>query len=622
LPELNACIIFRLQLAGVIMEEAWSEIKSTEDLEGFLEGKPAEWAQVIATRAALRAFPIALGAVDRAPKETFRVHKSYLLSAFRASFIAWAASQYSQKDLALAGEMAAKRASHFAAEIRNMSGSAQLAYAADAAAAAADAFGGKQDTVRHAYASATLAFLNSRPSMGREASLMERRAVDADCLELASSGVGRLSGMPLWVLDVRGSSAYVANLPLWARAPFDTFAASNLVTNGPWGVIVSWYRAILPNGLNIVPKSSFGKDVDLYLANRPERFWARDPDLVMREIGMIVQSGPEADFSQGQEVRAETIQEIARSIPNQVPAAFRFSAADGPIDAVPALPVTQQQAFARTTLTEAREKAHELLARLEATNASQRVKRTVARVITVLPVELDALNPALLRSRTRSLEADAYAFAAAGAEAELFPEAVSELLDLTATIKDLQGCFSMIAAVERQSAEISVAGREAEAEEALARIGDSAQELATDHPELVTQSAADAVNSLKADIADAPDAKIKARLIADASLTQSNFLAAAYGKVLSPTGREMIRVSGKMYHAAVDGTADGVRYVATKGPLLALAYYLGGPLLAMAAIFANLKPLKDAQLAIEQQSKREASEKPDSDSDGSAHPGD
>ena len=211
------------------MDEAWSEIQSAEDLEHFLKDKPAEWAQVIATRAALRAFPLALGAVDRAPKEIFGVHKSFILSTFRACFIAWAASQYRQENLAFASEMAAEHASFLATEIQNMSGGAQLAYVADAAVAAADAVGGKQNTVRHAYASATLAYLNSRASLGREAAVIERRAIDADCRELVSAHDESINGKPLWLLDVRGSSAYLANIPLWARAPFDTLRKATLL---------------------------------------------------------------------------------------------------------------------------------------------------------------------------------------------------------------------------------------------------------------------------------------------------------------------------------------------------------------------------------------------------------
>jgi len=47
-------------------------IMDPESLELWLEDKPAEWAQVIAVRAALRVFPLVLGIRGRADDRTFQ----------------------------------------------------------------------------------------------------------------------------------------------------------------------------------------------------------------------------------------------------------------------------------------------------------------------------------------------------------------------------------------------------------------------------------------------------------------------------------------------------------------------------------------------------------------------
>jgi hypothetical protein len=362
-----------------------------------------------------------------------------------------------------------------------------------------------------------------------------------------------------------------------------------------WGLIANWYFHVRDGGetaflssseLNAIEQASF----------QDEAFWCRDPDLVIAEIAALMSAARKGN-RKSQENSISTYSDKLV----QTPAAFRFSTdAHSPIDAIPMPAETALKDFAVTMLAETREKACSLLARLEGANAAARVVSSARRLSEVLPERLDALNPALLRSRTRSLEADAIAFSSAGAEAELFVDAVAAMLDLTATAKDLQSCFSEIAAVEREAAKIEIAGREEAAEAVVAEIHISAIELSSRCPQLVTENAAAAVGALKADIADAPSIEVKADLLASASLVSGNFLTAAYRKVLSATGRETLRIAGRHYQAAVNGSVVGTEELFKKAPLLLLACYLGGPLLAGAAIFANFKTLKEAKDMVDQ----------------------
>lgn len=61
--------------------------------------------------------------------------------------------------------------------------------------------------------------------------------------------------------------------------------------NGPWGLVVDWYRAILKNSPNAKPRSLFGQKADIAIATRPNEFWtvsnARSAEDILSEIAEI-----------------------------------------------------------------------------------------------------------------------------------------------------------------------------------------------------------------------------------------------------------------------------------------------------------------------------------------------
>jgi hypothetical protein len=253
-------------------------------LELWLQDQPHKSCAEIAARAALRVLPLVLH--SRPERE--------MLYTFRAAFIAWAANLYPDntsdrliiqaafastagvpfKDLAArsaaaaAGTIAANLAfdpTPATAAFHN-AGAAGLAAAAAAHAAAAAAH---TPDVSSAHASA----------VGNAADTIWA-SINEDIGFLAVSEPGQLMQRELWPMDVRGSSEFQANFPRWARVPFDAFDKSPLVTRGPWGVWLAWYRAILPAEWS----SRFGHAVDLQIAAQDSSFWQRDPGLVVAEI--------------------------------------------------------------------------------------------------------------------------------------------------------------------------------------------------------------------------------------------------------------------------------------------------------------------------------------------------
>lgn len=309
--------------------------------------------------------------------------------------------------------------------------------------------------------------------------------------------------------------------------------------------------------------------------------------------------------------------EVAKQL-IQEPAPHRFSSADGPIEPLPPINQTNLEAFAETTLAEAIEKSNELKQRFDRANAPRRVKQTINRLLDALPADLALLNPARLRAKSRPLEADSIAYAAAGADAELFPDAISMMLDLNATLSDLQSCYPVVEEVNRAASRIEIAGRENETFDALATLATDAIAFAQDHPELLSNTAAEAVSDFLEDAENAPTDEVKADILASALLTAKNFASAVYRKVLSLAGRHVIKVAVGYYTAAIEGSTEGLRDLARQVPLLGLAYLVGGPLGLIAAMFAQNKALNAAKNIVDSLTKplpNEGSEKPSDETD-------
>lgn len=106
-----------------------AHITSREELEEWLKDKPADWAQVIAARAALRVLPHAFAEV--APKEMVDDHT---VMSIRALSVSWAARNLPGHDMTYATVAAANATSDIAAHA-----DAALLYAGYAGAVATDA---------------------------------------------------------------------------------------------------------------------------------------------------------------------------------------------------------------------------------------------------------------------------------------------------------------------------------------------------------------------------------------------------------------------------------------------------------------------------------------------------
>lgn len=260
-------------------DSAISKIDGRAALEAWLKGKPVDWAQAIATRAALRVTPLVFEPVSGADKSP-HFYRRLVLGAFRANFISWAALKYPSDGLRVLAARAAARGAARAANNTYATNAAKAAYAAANAAEATYVTYGNSAPAARAAVNAADAAHGARFTVWN--------AVQADLRWLTAHSGSELIEQPLWLMDVRGDQNYSVNFPPWAQSPQTAFWESDLCQRGPWGIWVQWYLEIIPNGQGKQPKSLFGKRVDIEFATKPPEYWERDPDEVMADIAEIV----------------------------------------------------------------------------------------------------------------------------------------------------------------------------------------------------------------------------------------------------------------------------------------------------------------------------------------------
>lgn len=255
------------------------QFKDGKELEVWLQDKPVDWAQVIAARSALRVFPLVFS-IARFPDSVISPDRKQrvILSAWRAIFISWAARKYATHDMTAAAAAAAG----------SDPGDYMVAFAAaNAATAAGEAvlavFGYNAAAVNAANVAAATDAAVADAAADSEQSWT---AISADCRWLSNDGNGLIE-RPLWPSDVRENSRFKANFPPWARAVFDEFDGGELAKNTSWGLIVAWYRAVLPNSMSGKPQSLWGERIDVEIATQPDEFWKREPQVVMDAIAKI-----------------------------------------------------------------------------------------------------------------------------------------------------------------------------------------------------------------------------------------------------------------------------------------------------------------------------------------------
>lgn len=264
-----------------------TNISTVQELGDWLDGKPAVFAQVIAARFALRVMPLAttvLKLQDIAYLERLIV----IQSAFRSSFVSWAARRYFAPNIRRLAEQAGAAVALYARETADA--------ALDAIAHSVMASGSEDDAIESATSGSAYAVYAAEAADAVDAAIDMWRSIDSDAKWLVANGPvedapqisARLASRPLWLDDVRGNVKYNVNFPPWARAEWDAFKRTPDLKQIGFDLWIRWYEARLvgagASGFNPLLKGEANDRLDVRVATQPNVFWDRPPSIVNGEI--------------------------------------------------------------------------------------------------------------------------------------------------------------------------------------------------------------------------------------------------------------------------------------------------------------------------------------------------
>ncbi|WP_299866211.1 P-loop NTPase fold protein [uncultured Hoeflea sp.] len=281
------------------------DITDRDSLERWLEDKPVEWAQLIASRAALRVFPLVLPGQDKPSNPDAARFQGLTLAVWRCLFISSVARKYPTDEMRAnaAAYAATTNAAATAAAARATANAA--AYAANAAAAttnaaataAANAAAATTNAAATAAANAAAATTNAAATATTTARATVWEAIRCDCAILERDGPGRLETKPLWLAHdrVRGPDPQPEPEPVIATPDWVVTAMAGLTNDltvgllGPSApLIADWYVPLLYGETDATWSRRFLGDRARDLALQDNAFWKvtedRKAETIMGDI--------------------------------------------------------------------------------------------------------------------------------------------------------------------------------------------------------------------------------------------------------------------------------------------------------------------------------------------------
>jgi hypothetical protein len=311
------------------------DIDSPEKLEAWLRGKPREWAQVIAMRAALRVLPLVGEVLAIEPGKPEHESSSILVcNCFRASVVSWLTRTFSfhashsevdMTSLAAAGAEANSRASDCSAYISNMFPA--VAYSLDAsgiaayiASLAADltkstatvaefSVAAIQFSIENKYSGPRFSHSENYSTAGikgfeqrrNQASIWKEIAADALWLEnrlaqIRSSPDADQQPEPHaaeMAKDLAFITLWVESRPEWVNDALNDLSQGLQETGIDWRHWIGWYSRRLKGtstkGLHPDLTGQAARDFDLRVATQPAKWWDRGPQAVNADIARWIE---------------------------------------------------------------------------------------------------------------------------------------------------------------------------------------------------------------------------------------------------------------------------------------------------------------------------------------------
>ena len=518
-------------------------LTSKNELRDWLRGKPRSWAQAIANRVSLRGFPIAgriialqfIGKVEPEHLILTMARANYVSAAALIHpddlriFVTAADATYAVAKHAKAIEgdpyiYAAARAATYAAAA---SAAADDSKAADAAVQAVDAY---------TYIDIADAFWHS---VSHDATWLEV----ADSTSAPERGALLLQ-QPLWP----------GNIPALLHASWDSFANSSFAAAHGFQLWIQWYKALASLNADRLPQRVFSDALTLRIATAPNGVWERPAS----EVNDIIASWLRGDTAPDDHPAPQhDLVQALDALPARQPAPYLFDWRDGHMEVLPPDALPEDGGIVQDYLDETREKADDLLEALARSNTDPTIARKVGRLREVLTERAADLRPALVDSRSISVERLAKALDNPQDAAEMPARILADLGDLADTARRLCNCLP---ALWQRDAERLANSLSPDSASALLHHLDALRDGIKD-ADIIGPDVQAAFDTLSEDSAE-PDADdVRRRRIAMFGLTARNLLTTLL-RASKGAATELVRfaedVRKELRPEAVKGTAKAI----------------------------------------------------------------
>jgi hypothetical protein len=407
------------------------KFRNRGDLKSWLAPQPKYWSRFISTRVSLRILPV-IGRIHNTNSENLG---KFAINLFRLNWYSWASlggkipnsplipfhrianATRSDNELAAYGARTARAAAVAADSAYTAAVSAYTAiYAENPTAYAADS----------AYA-ASAAYVTTSSDRNKADPIWESVSSDARILKHAHSETEILE-KSLW--ENGAPESIKSN---WVRFLLSNFSEENQFD--PW---IYWYSTISSIGIETEYRENYADRMSEFLISKNEGWWNR----AAREINLdiINHLSPKSKLLDTSNTIYQ-IDEALNQLPSQQPAPYQFDWRDGRMEVLPPEALPEDGGIAQDYLDETREKANNLLDHLARSNVDPDIARKVGKLREALTERTADLRPAVVDSRTITIERLLKRLDNPQDTAELSSRILSDLDDLAETARRLCQCL-------------------------------------------------------------------------------------------------------------------------------------------------------------------------------------
>lgn len=325
--------------------------------------------------------------------------------------------------------------------------------------------------------------------------------------------------------DAPSQATKLAEQPLWyEEAPqslqtdWNNFKLSALASDHGFQPWIRWYEAIAPFDARTAPRDLFSEGLTRRIASQPSDWWERPALDINTDIARWLEEDTATPLSIDD--LAAQLTEALDQLPGQQPAPYQFDWRDGRMEVLPPEALPEDGGIAQDYLDETREKADSLLDHLARSNVDPDIARKVGKLRQALTERAADLRPAVVDSRTITVERLLKRLDNPQDAAELSSRILSDLDDLAETARRLCQCLPEL---WRRDVEVLARGLTGDSAAALLTNLNALRDGIKD-TEIIGPDVQAAFDTLSEESAEPADEALKKRRTAMFAVTVRNFL--------------------------------------------------------------------------------------------------